>query len=137
MTSNTVPACLWLEKDTTPFELTILRPGHDKTETSYIPVRPYQNNICKHLRSKNENNMEAQQELLTKENYGCLSFIYGKTSCDFEDNRVIVQAIRKISETIVPFIVGIVDTNAECVENKPLIYSRIAYDIDWIRENMK
>lgn len=132
MSFDTLPACLWLEKDATPFELTILRPGYDETESSYIPVRPYQNNICKQLR----NDTEKTQALLTKENYGCLSFIYGKSSCDFEDNRVIVQAIRNISETIVPFIVGIIDTNADCQENKPIIYSRIAYDIDWIRKNL-
>lgn len=132
LSSNLVPACLWLEKDATPFELTIIRPGYDTSEPSYVPVRPYQNNICKSMRNDTENT----QKLLEKDNYGCLSFIYGKTSCDFEDNRVIVQAIRNISETIVPFVVGIIDTNADCYENKPLIYARIAYDIDWIRERL-
>ncbi|XP_063697888.1 uncharacterized protein LOC134828832 [Culicoides brevitarsis] len=130
LSHNIIPACLWLDKDATPFELTILRPGYDESETSYIPVRPYQNNICKHMRN------DSAQNLLERENYGCLSFIYGKSSCDFEDNRVIVQAIRNISEKIVPFIVGVIDTNAECVEKKPILYTRIAYDIDWIRENI-
>lgn len=99
----------------------------------WIHVRPHSRIFCKQSR---RDSIEGVQALDIHESYGCLSFVHGKTSCDFSDDRNIVQAVRNVSGIIVPYIVGFIDTNIACEFNKPLIFFRTAYDIDWIKNNI-
>lgn len=122
-----VPACLWLDKDGIPFDkLVTIEPKTPEIDYDRLELRPYQLSSCRHMHPEVAGKIRSSH-ICAESDADLCKLLPGSP----------IQNIRNESNLVVPYLVGLPDFRTNCDSKKPfLFFSRIAYIVHWINENL-
>lgn len=122
ITLNVVPACLWSNRTSTPFNLQSF--GYDNLgrKKALLTIRP-RNPIYQDQCRKIYKNISASQM--------CIENTYTTNDVCTDKSGDILQYVEVSNKLNIPYIVGIKSYAGNC-RNQPNVYTRIPEHIDWI-----